>query len=85
MRIEQRKAATGGEVLQKQGEKQCRLAGAGLADHVQVATPVLDRECDRRVNRKADRGGTEHEWFIRGHGSAPEPVCFLLIAGGGEA
>ena len=46
VRIEQREAFAGGEVLRDQVEQQRRFAGAGLADDVEVPAPLLGVEHD---------------------------------------
>ena len=46
MRIEQREALAGGEVLRDQVQQQRRFAGAGLADDVEVAPPLFRGEHD---------------------------------------
>ena len=49
MRIEQREAAAGREILLDHGKEERRLAGAGLADHVHVPTAIVECERDRSV------------------------------------
>ena len=46
VRIEQREPFAGGEVLRDEIEEQRDLAGAGLADDVEVPAPLLGIEHD---------------------------------------
>ena len=46
VRIEQRQALAGGEVLRNQVQEQRRFAGAGLADDVEVPAALLGVEHD---------------------------------------
>ena len=47
VRVEQRQAFAGREVLRDQVEQQRRFAGAGLADDVEVTAPRLGSEHDQ--------------------------------------
>ena len=74
VRIEKCKAATGGEVLQHHVEEERALAGAGLADDVQMAPPVAGTK--RNIGAR-NAAAAEHDGGVRGHRSAPEPVWHL--------
>ena len=78
MRVEQRKAMAGREIGQHQVVEQGRLAGAGLADDVEMPAQVAAREDDRRIQLEPDRGGSQLQHIvILGHGSPSEPVRSL--------
>ena len=57
MWIEKRKAATGCEVLQHEGEQQGGFTGAGLADHVHVAAAIFLTERNLGIEGEARCGG----------------------------
>ena len=78
VRVQEREAMTAHEIGEHQVVEQGGLAGAGLADDVEVPAQVAAREHDRRIQFEPDRGRSQLQaFFILGHGSPSEPVRSL--------